>query len=112
MTELAPVATLLSTGAHDDPSPRRSCGRAAAHARGADPVAGRQPVERGDVDEITVRGDHVMSGYWNKPEETRTGLSGGWMHTGDADCMDERGYVSLGDRIKDMVITGGRTSTP
>ena len=107
MTELAPVATLLTAEEHRDPSLGRSCGRAAAHAeiRIVDPEDRELP--RGEVGEIVVRGDHVMTGYWNKPQETEAALRGGWMHTGDAGHMDERGYVFVVDRIKDMIITGG-----
>lgn len=107
MTELAPVATLLTAEDHQDPTLARSCGRPAAHAemRIVDPDDNELP--RGEVGEIIVCGDHVMTGYWNKPEETEEALRGGWMHTGDAGYMDERGYVFVVDRIKDMIITGG-----
>ena len=48
-----------------------------------------------------------MLGYWNKPDETAEALRGGWMHTGDGGYMDERGYVFIVDRIKDMIVSGG-----
>jgi acyl-CoA synthetase (AMP-forming)/AMP-acid ligase II len=107
MTELAPVATLLTDAEHFDPALARACGRPAAHAEVR--VVGPDDVElpRGEVGEIVSRGEHVMSGYWNKPAETEAALRGGWMHTGDAGCMDERGYLYVVDRIKDMIITGG-----
>ncbi|MET9214679.1 MULTISPECIES: long-chain-fatty-acid--CoA ligase [unclassified Nocardia] len=107
MTELAPVATLLTAQDHDDPALTRSCGRAAVHAEVR--VVGEDDVElaRGEIGEIVVRGDHVMSGYWNRPEETAAALRGGWMHTGDAGYMDARGYVFVVDRLKDMIVTGG-----
>ncbi len=107
MTELAPIATLLSPEAHDDEVLVRSCGRAVAHAevRILDD-AGRE-VPRGVVGEVCVRGDHVMAGYWNKPEATSAAVRDGWMHTGDGGYMDERGFVFIVDRIKDMIITGG-----
>ena len=107
MTELAPVATLMTEEDHQDPTLARSCGRPAAHAevRIVSPDDGELP--RGEVGEIVVRGDHVMAGYWNKPEQTAEALRGGWMHTGDAGRMDDRGYVFVVDRIKDMIITGG-----
>ncbi|WP_432837452.1 long-chain-fatty-acid--CoA ligase [Dactylosporangium sp. CA-092794] len=107
MTELSPIATLLSPADHDDPVLARSAGRAVAHAeiRIVDPAGVEVP--RGVVGEIAVRGDHVMRGYWNKPEETAAALRDGWMHTGDGGYMDERGYVYIADRIKDMIITGG-----
>jgi len=111
MTELSPVATLLSPSDHlespGSPARLRSAGRAAPHAevRIVDPDDNELP--RGEVGEIIVRGPHVMVGYWNKPEESAAALRGGWMHTGDAGRMDDAGYVYVVDRIKDMIITGG-----
>ena len=107
MTELAPVATILGPEEHTDPVLRRSAGRAAPHAlvRIVD-VDGKE-LPRGDVGEIVVSGDHVMQGYWGKPEETAAALVDGWMHTGDGGRMDDQGYVFVVDRIKDMIVTGG-----
>ena len=107
MTELAPVATLLLPAEHDVPELARSAGRAAPHCELRIVDAGGVQVPRRSVGEIVARGDHVMPGYWQRPEETGQALRGGWMHTGDAGFMDERGYVYLVDRIKDMIITGG-----
>jgi long-chain acyl-CoA synthetase len=61
----------------------------------------------GDVGEVLVRGANVMTGYWNKPEQTAAAMAGGWYHTGDLGYMDEQGYVYLVDRAKDMIVTGG-----
>ena len=107
MTELSPVATILLDEDHADPVLRRSAGRAAPHAvvKIVDPDGNEVP--RGTVGEIVVRGDHVMLGYWNKPEETAAAVRDGWMHTGDGGYMDENGYVFIADRIKDMIISGG-----
>ncbi|QSB14702.1 long-chain-fatty-acid--CoA ligase [Natronosporangium hydrolyticum] len=107
MTELAPVATVLTPRDHEDPSLRRSAGRPAPHSevRIVDPDDVEVP--RGSVGEIVARGVHMMSGYWNRPEETAAALRGGWMHTGDAGYMDDRGYVFVVDRLKDMIISGG-----
>ena len=107
MTELSPVATLLLDEDHADPVLRRSAGRAAPHAevKIVDPDGNEVP--RGTVGEIAVAGDHVMLGYWNKPEETAAAVRDGWMHTGDGGYMDENGYVFIVDRIKDMIISGG-----
>lgn len=62
--------------------------------------------------EIVVRGDVVMTGYWNRPEETAGTLRGGWLHTGDLGTMDEQGYIYLLDRKKDMIISGGNNIYP
>jgi acyl-CoA synthetase (AMP-forming)/AMP-acid ligase II len=107
MTELSPCATLLTPADHDDPTLHRSAGRAAPHVevRIVDPDD--EEVPRGEVGEVVVRGDNVMLGYWNRPEDTAAAVRGGWMHTGDGGRMDERGYVFIVDRIKDMIITGG-----
>ncbi|MET0953117.1 MAG: long-chain-fatty-acid--CoA ligase [Aeromicrobium sp.] len=107
MTELGPVATLLSASDHGDPRLQRAAGRPASHSEIR--IVDEDDVEtpRGTVGEIVVRGDHVMLGYWNKPEETAAALRGGWMHTGDGGYMDERGYIFVVDRIKDMIVTGG-----
>lgn len=107
MTELSPVATLLTPADHDNPALLRSAGRAAPHVevRIVDPDD--HDVPRGEVGEIIVRGDNVMLGYWNRPEDTAAAVRGGWMHTGDGGRMDENGYVFIADRIKDMIITGG-----
>ncbi|EWM17380.1 long-chain fatty-acid-CoA ligase [Kutzneria sp. 744] len=107
MTELAPVATLLSPEAHHDASLRRSAGRAAPHVEVMVVDDQDREVPRGAVGEIVVRGDNVMLGYWNQPEETKKALRGGWMHTGDGGYMDDDGYVYIVDRLKDMIVSGG-----
>ncbi len=60
-----------------------------------------------EVGEITVRGDIVTPGYWNRPEETTAALRNGWLLTGDMAVVDPEGYVNIVDRKKDMIITGG-----
>ena len=64
-------------------------------------------VPRGTVGELLIRGPNVMLGYWNKPEETAAALRNGWLHTGDAALMDEDGLITIVDRLKDMIISGG-----
>ena len=66
-----------------------------------------KPVPSGTVGEIAVRGDNVMMGYWERPEETARAVIDGWMHTGDGGYMDEDGFVYVVDRVKDMIISGG-----
>ncbi|MEU5952044.1 long-chain fatty acid--CoA ligase [Streptomyces sp. NPDC047525] len=107
MTEVAPVATLLTGADHLTGSRLRSAGRAAPHCEVK--VVGPDGVElpRGEVGEVAVSGGHVMSGYWDKPEESAAALRGGWFHTGDGAYMDDDGYLYIVDRIKDMIVTGG-----
>jgi acyl-CoA synthetase (AMP-forming)/AMP-acid ligase II len=107
MTELSPSTTILLDEDHDDPVLRRSVGRAAlcAMVRIVDDKDAEVPL--GAVGEIVAAGDHVMQGYWKKPAETEAAIRDGWMHTGDCGYMDERGYVYIVDRLKDMIVSGG-----
>jgi long-chain acyl-CoA synthetase len=61
----------------------------------------------GKMGEIVVRGEVMMKGYWRNPKATAETLRGGWVHTGDLGIMDEKGYVYILDRAKDMIISGG-----
>ncbi|MEM8877756.1 MAG: AMP-binding protein [Pseudomonadota bacterium] len=71
-----------------------------------------ETLPHGEVGEILIRGDAVMPGYWQNPEATFAALKGGWLHTGDVGSMDEDGYVSLKDRSKDVIISGGSNIYP
>lgn len=71
-----------------------------------------KPLAPGQVGEVLVRGDVVMPGYWQDPEATATALEGGWLHTGDMGAMDAHGYLTLKDRSKDVVISGGTNIYP
>ncbi len=66
----------------------------------------------GDIGEILVRGDVVMAGYWNQPDATAEALRGGWLHTGDVGSFDADGYLTLRDRSKDLIISGGMNIYP
>jgi acyl-CoA synthetase (AMP-forming)/AMP-acid ligase II len=72
-----------------------------------------EEVPRGTAGEILVRGFNVMRGYFDDPAETaKTVDAQGWLHTGDVGVMDERGYLRITDRIKDMFIVGGFNCYP
>ena len=62
--------------------------------------------------EVVVRGPHVMHAYWKQPEATAETLKDGWLHTGDIATMDEDGFVTIQDRKKDMIISGGENIYP
>ena len=66
----------------------------------------------GEVGEVVVRGDVVMAEYWNQPDATAETLRGGWLHTGDVGSFDEEGYLTLRDRSKDLIISGGMNIYP
>ena len=70
------------------------------------------PLAPGEAGEITVRGDVVMAGYWNDPQATRRALRDGWLYTGDVGCCDPDGFVTLIDRSKDLIISGGSNIYP
>lgn len=107
MTETSGSISLLKPSDHRDPDRVRSAGRAvmAIEARIVDTDDREVPV--GEIGEIVARGEAVMTGYWNRQEETAEALRGGWMHTGDVGRMDKDGYIHIVDRLKDMIITGG-----
>lgn len=62
----------------------------------------------GEVGEMIMRGETMMKGYWRKPQATAAVFRNGWIHTGDLAQVDPEGYITLVDRMKDMIITGGR----
>jgi long-chain acyl-CoA synthetase len=66
----------------------------------------------GEIGEIVTRSSCVMQGYWKNPEATAKALRGGWLHTGDVGSMDAAGFLTLRDRSKDMIISGGSNIYP
>ena len=113
LTETSPILTTLDMEEHreavrtGDAEILKSVGRPVT---GIDlwiaDDAGNQ-VPPNQAGEIIVRGPNVTKGYLNRPEENAKAFGDGWFHTGDVACMDEKGYVYLLDRKKDMIITGG-----
>ena len=74
---------------------------------------GTATVRIGEVGELCTRGYHVMSGYHDAPEDTAATIDAdGWLHTGDLATMDERGYVRIAGRLKEMIIRGGENIYP
>jgi len=66
----------------------------------------------GEIGEVITQSANMMSGYWNNTDATASTLRGGWLHTGDLGSLDERGYLTLRDRSKDMIISGGTNIYP
>lgn len=117
MTELSPVATMMSPDDHrraleNKPELLLSAGRAIMGTDLRIVDENDNPLPNGTMGEIVVRGPQVMKGYWNLPDETADALRGGWMHTGDAGTLDDEGYVYVLDRIKDMIVSGGENVYP
>ena len=65
-----------------------------------------------EAGEVLVRGKHIMREYWNRPDATAETIKDGWLHTGDVAMIDEEGFVTIQDRIKDMIISGGENVYP
>jgi fatty-acyl-CoA synthase len=65
------------------------------------------PADGRTVGEVCARSNHVMAGYWNRPDETADALRGGWLRTGDLATVDAEGYVTIVDRRKDIIVSGG-----
>jgi long-chain acyl-CoA synthetase len=111
MTELSPVATLLHWNEHTGDARakgrHRGAGRATLGCEVRIVDADDKTVPFGTVGEIVARGDNVMMGYWERPEETAKAVVEGWLHTGDGGYMDEDGFIYIVDRLKDMIISGG-----
>ncbi|UCF83842.1 MAG: long-chain-fatty-acid--CoA ligase [Desulfobacteraceae bacterium] len=84
-----------------------SCGQPSlgVHVRVVDEK--NDDVEPGVVGEIIAQSDSIMVEYWNRPDETREVLIDGWLHTGDLGYYDEKGFIYIVDRKKDMIVTGG-----
>lgn len=71
-----------------------------------------EPVTTGETGEILCRGDVIMAGYWQNQEASAAALRGGWLHTGDVGAYDADGYLTLKDRSKDLIISGGSNVYP
>jgi long-chain acyl-CoA synthetase len=74
--------------------------------------AADSPLAAGAVGEVLVRGPTVMQGYWRNPDASANALAGGWLHTGDLGAQDDAGFLTLKDRSKDLIISGGSNIYP
>jgi fatty-acyl-CoA synthase len=114
MTEAAGTVTFLSPADHDLARPhllasvgRPQCGMAVEIRDESGTV-----LPPGQAGEIWVRTPAMMAGYWRQPEATRAAIVDGWYRTGDGGILDAEGYLSITDRLKDMIISGGENIYP
>ncbi|MBY8825646.1 acyl-CoA synthetase [Sphingomonas colocasiae] len=111
ITELSPTCCMLGPADHGPEAfadgRGRSAGRPIAVLEVRIVDAEGNEVPRGEAGEIVARGPTVMAGYWGRPEETASAIRDGWLHTGDIGRLDAAGYVTIVDRLKDMIVSGG-----
>jgi acyl-CoA synthetase (AMP-forming)/AMP-acid ligase II len=110
LTECGGPATILSPA--EAAAHMGSAGKAFFHADVAIVRRDGSVCDPGEAGEVVVRSDGNMIGYWNRPDATAETIVDGWLHTGDVAVMDADGYVTIQDRIKDMIISGGENIYP
>jgi fatty-acyl-CoA synthase len=104
-TEIAPLATML--GPDDQLRKPGSCGRPVLNVETRIVDESMCDVPPGTIGEVVHRSPHLMLGYLNDEERTATAFRGGWFHSGDLAILDHEGYITIVDRKKDMIKTGG-----
>ncbi len=104
LTETSPLLTVNRTRAEWDDLPAEE--RAANLVRAGQPAVG-VTLKISDDGEVLARSNVVLEGYWEQPEETEASLRDGWFHTGDGGVIGDDGYLTIQDRKKDVIITGG-----
>ena len=104
LTETSPLLTVNRRRAEDDDVSVEE--RARRLARAGAPALGVR-INISDHGEVLARSNVVLAGYWEQPEATAEALEGGWFHTGDGGTVDDEGYLTITDRKKDVIITGG-----
>ena len=110
-TETGPTAVVL--GYDEAAANIGSCGKAAAHTELRLVGPGRVDVVDGEPGELWLRGPNIFTGYWGNSQVTEDAFApGGWFRTGDVGYRDDRGYIYISDRMKDVVISGGENIYP
>ncbi len=104
-SEIGPLATVLRPEEHE--ARPASAGRAISFVEMRVVDDDLKDVEPGDVGEVVYRSPQLCLGYWNKPEETAAAFEGGWFHSGDLARIDDEGFITIVDRKKDVIKTGG-----
>ncbi|QNG37210.1 long-chain fatty acid--CoA ligase [Geodermatophilaceae bacterium NBWT11] len=110
MTETAPAGTMLDSA--DAVAKVGSAGRSQFFVDVRVVRPDGTECAPGEIGEVVVSGPNVMQGYWDAPEATAAVLVDGWYHSGDAGSVDEDGYLTIRDRYKDMIISGGENVYP
>src|SRR3954454_13810858 len=104
LTETAPLLTINRPRAeYDGLEPEE---RAKLLSRAGVPALGTR-LRISDTGEVLAQGNTVLAGYWENPDASGEALEGGWFHTGDGGTIDDGGYLTISDRKKDVIITGG-----
>jgi fatty-acyl-CoA synthase len=104
LTETAPLLTINRSRAEYDEQPAEE--RARLLSRAGVPSLGTT-LQTSDVGEVLARSNTVLAGYWDNPQASADALADGWFHTGDGGTIDDGGYLTISDRKKDVIITGG-----
>jgi fatty-acyl-CoA synthase len=104
-TEIAPLATML--GPDDQLRKPGSCGRAVLNVETRVVDDAMQDVAPGEIGEIVHRSPQLLGGYFHDDERTAAAFAGGWFHSGDLATIDDEGFITVVDRKKDMIKTGG-----
>lgn len=104
-SEIGPLATVLRPEEHD--ARPASAGRAVPFVEMRVVDDSLNDVAPGEVGEVVYRSPQLCTGYWEKPEETREAFEGGWFHSGDLASIDAEGFITIVDRKKDIIKSGG-----
>lgn len=110
MTETSPLVLVLDK--EDAIRKIGSAGKPVLHGQIKVVREDGSDAEPNEIGEISVRGEHITPGYWQKPDVTAAAFTDGWLHTGDAGKMDDEGFYYIVDRWKDMYISGGENVYP
>ena len=114
LTETTGAITVLPPEDHDPADAKKllSCGFANKGTELRIVGEDGRDLQAGQVGEIAVRSPQIMGGYWKLPEATSRAIQGDWFFTGDAGYLDEKGYLYIYDRVKDMIVSGGENIYP
>jgi fatty-acyl-CoA synthase len=104
-TEIAPLATVLKP--EDQLRKAGSAGKPVLNVETRVVNEAMEEVKPGEIGEIVHRSPQLLSGYYELPEKTAAAFAGGWFHSGDLATVDDEGYITVVDRVKDMIKTGG-----